>query len=522
MSTYMSGDDFEERKRQALAEVQQVTAPQMGAAEQAEVVKANAITREVDEKETSQYQLEQMLRTDSPLMDRARTEGLQQGASRGLLNSSMAVGAAQGAMIDRAQPFAINDAATYFNTAESNMRAQNQAELQNAQMSTETNIFNVGQVNQRTRDQAGFDLQAASQNAAAANSALNSFLDRENSIFMMESNQAFQAAENAADRTLQTNLQANQQAFLTSENALDRAQQTALQNDQQNFIAGESALDRAQQTQMQSNLFAQQTALQDDQQAFVTAESALDRAQQTALQNDQQAFLTGQQNAAFAQQSAMQAAEFAQQTAMQTADQTFQTAFQTAAFAQQTALQDDMQAFQTLSQQSQQTFQAGQAELDRNLAMNQTNAQTASAIVIGTMDAIGNISADPNLNATQKSNAIANAMNVAAGMPELHNIISGNTGGNNTGGGNTDGGGDNNDDGGGGDNNTTPADPNPDTNTSFNADGDNNWATNNTYTNTGNIYTGGYGNISTPWGGINLTPEQLEAIQNAERGGGRP
>ena len=197
MSTYMSGDDFEERKRRALAEVQQVTAPQMGAAEQAEVVKANAITREVDEKETSQYQLEQMLRTDSPLMDRARTEGLQQGAARGLLNSSMAVGAAQGAMIDRAQPFAINDAATYFNTAESNMRAQNQAELQNAQMSTETNIFNVGQVNQRTRDQAGFDLQAASQNAAASNSALNSFLDRENSIFMMESNQAFQAAENA-------------------------------------------------------------------------------------------------------------------------------------------------------------------------------------------------------------------------------------------------------------------------------------------------------------------------------------
>ena len=473
MSTYMTGDDFEERKRQALAEVQQVTAPQMGEAEQAEVVKANAITREVTPEETSQFQLEKMLRTDSPLMDRARTEGLQQGAARGLLNSSMAVGAAQGAMIDRAQPFAINDAATYFNTAESNMRAQNQAELQNAQMSTETNIFNVGQVNQRTRDQAGFDLQAASQNAAAANSALNSFLDRENSIFMMESNQAFQAAENAADRTLQTNLQANQQAFLTSENALDRALQTT-------------------------------------------------------LQDDQQAFASSQQSALFAQQTALQNAEFAQQTAMQTADQTFQTAFQSAAFAQQTALQDDAQAFETLSQQAQNEFAAGQAELDRELALNQTNAQTASAIVIGTMDAIGNISADPNLNATQKSQAIANAMNVAAGMPELHNIISGNnppagdnTDGGNTDGGNTDGGGgDNNDDGGGGDN-STPADPNPDTNTSFNADGDNNWATNNTYTNTGNIYTGGYGNISTPFGNINLTDEQRQAI--AERmGGGRP
>tara|TARA_B100001287_G_C22685498_1_gene533238 strand:- start:1246 stop:2649 length:1404 start_codon:yes stop_codon:yes gene_type:complete len=467
MSTYMTGDEFEERKRKALEQVQQVTAPQMGAAEQAEVVKANAITREVDEKETSQYQLDKMLRTDSPLMERARTEGLQQGAARGLLNSSMAVGAAQGAMIDRAQPFAINDAATYFNTAESNMRAQNQAELQNAQMSTETNIFNVGQVNQRTRDQAGFDLQAASQNAQASNSALNSFLDRENSIFMMESNQAFQAAENAADRTLQTNLQANQQSFLTSENALDRAQQTA-------------------------------------------------------LQDDAQAFAATQQSALFTQQTALQNAEFAQQTAMQTADQTFQTAFQSAAFAQQTALQDDAQAAATLSQESQQTFQAGQAELDRELALNQTNAQTASAIVIGTMDAIGNISADPNLNATQKTQAIANAMNVAAGMPELHNIVSGNnppaSGGDDDA---DDGGADGGDADDGGTDNSTPANPNPDTNTSFNADGDNNWATNNIVNpNTG----GGRGgrNYSTPFGNITLTPEQIEAIENAERDGFKP
>ena len=106
---------------------------------------------------------------------------------------------------------------------------------------------------------------------------------------------------------------------------------------------------------------------------------------------------------------------------------------------------------------------------------------------------------------------------------ELHNIISGNNPpaqtqeGGGTDGENTDGGGgDNNDGGGGGD--TTPANPNPNTNTSFNADGDNNWATNNIVNpNTG----GGRGgrNYSTPFGNINLTEEQLEAINRAERGG---
>lgn len=39
---------------------------------------------------------------DSTIMQRARTEGLQQANSRGLLNSSMAVGEAQGAVLDQA------------------------------------------------------------------------------------------------------------------------------------------------------------------------------------------------------------------------------------------------------------------------------------------------------------------------------------------------------------------------------------------------------------------------------------
>ena len=78
---------------------------------------------------TSAGMLDQMLSKDSPLMRRASTQGLQQAQNRGLLNSSMAAGASQGAMIDRAQPFAITDSNNVIQNAQRNTDARNQRGL---------------------------------------------------------------------------------------------------------------------------------------------------------------------------------------------------------------------------------------------------------------------------------------------------------------------------------------------------------------------------------------------------------
>jgi hypothetical protein len=242
---YMTGVEYDKRKKAAVDGVTDVTAPTLAAAGQADLVKANAINREVAEEETSAFQLDKILGSDSALMKRAESQGLQRGASRGLLNSSIAVEAAQGAMIDRAQPFALNDASTYFNTAESNMRANNQAELTNAQMGTELNIFNTGQDNTFATTQAGLDSQASIANAASANSALFSFLDRENAGFLQQNQQTFTAGENLADRTLRETLQAGSIAANASEAALSRAANVTLQDDSQAFSTTENALNRA-------------------------------------------------------------------------------------------------------------------------------------------------------------------------------------------------------------------------------------------------------------------------------------
>lgn len=65
------------------------------------------------DKGTVRGQMEGLLDPSSPLMLKAQTEALQGMNSRGLQNSSMAIGAGQSAMIDAALPIASQDAQTY-------------------------------------------------------------------------------------------------------------------------------------------------------------------------------------------------------------------------------------------------------------------------------------------------------------------------------------------------------------------------------------------------------------------------
>ncbi len=89
------------------------------------IAPARATNREVQQNELSQYQLQQMLASNSPLMRQQAAQGMARGGSRGLMNSSLSVGAAQGAMISGAQPFALQDSAWYGRTAADNMQATN-------------------------------------------------------------------------------------------------------------------------------------------------------------------------------------------------------------------------------------------------------------------------------------------------------------------------------------------------------------------------------------------------------------
>jgi len=80
---------------------------------------------DVQPNETVRSQLQQIIADDSPLMQQARTRALQTANSRGLLNSSMAMTAADSAMYDAAMPIATQDASTYARAGEFNANTKN-------------------------------------------------------------------------------------------------------------------------------------------------------------------------------------------------------------------------------------------------------------------------------------------------------------------------------------------------------------------------------------------------------------
>lgn len=110
---------------------------------EAQASRAAAYTRQAQQDEMSAYHLDQMLGSDSPLMQRARQKAYAGAAGRGLMNSSIAQGAAMGSMIDRASPFALQDATMHQRAATESLAAQNQASLTNAQLQTQASLGNM-------------------------------------------------------------------------------------------------------------------------------------------------------------------------------------------------------------------------------------------------------------------------------------------------------------------------------------------------------------------------------------------
>ena len=80
----------------------------------------------VDSNQTVQGQVKNIIDANSPLMQQAETRSLQKSNDRGLINSSISVGAGQGALYDAAMLMAAADASMYGRSAEVNNAVQNQ------------------------------------------------------------------------------------------------------------------------------------------------------------------------------------------------------------------------------------------------------------------------------------------------------------------------------------------------------------------------------------------------------------
>ncbi len=118
----------------------------------------------------------EITKQDSPMMQAAATEGLKIANRRGLLNSSIAAGASQGAALDRALPIASQDASQDFqrNSAARNfeygMASQDSSQASQAAMQkTEIGYQQAERKLDRTLQEklASWNLKSSDRNAAA-------------------------------------------------------------------------------------------------------------------------------------------------------------------------------------------------------------------------------------------------------------------------------------------------------------------------------------------------------------------
>lgn len=161
-----------------VATSQPVAATAVNAASTGYEPKGFAVTSD----QTVQGQLKNIVDAGSPLMKQAETRAMQKMNQRGLINSSIAVGAGQDAVIGAAFPIAQQDAKAY-ETASTNTvnaknaalnfgaSAENAASSQNAQAGTNVSLANADAQN-----------KAAQDAAQAANARTTTVLNNQNQM----------------------------------------------------------------------------------------------------------------------------------------------------------------------------------------------------------------------------------------------------------------------------------------------------------------------------------------------------
>ena len=169
--------------------------------------------------QTVQGQLSGILAANSPLLQQARAASLAQMNQRGLVNSSMAVGAGQEAVIKQALPIASQDATTFANAGQLNTNLANQ----NAQ-------FNTGQSNTGLQFTTGAINQAALANAGAQNQAAQFTAGGMNQAALNNAANQNQAAQFTAGVQTDVSKQYSTALNSTVQNMLDQSMKVALAN----------------------------------------------------------------------------------------------------------------------------------------------------------------------------------------------------------------------------------------------------------------------------------------------------
>jgi hypothetical protein len=135
---------------------------------------------EVQEDSTVEGRLAGLLSQNNPYIDRARTEAAQTANRRGMLNTSMAAGAAEGAAIDRALPIAQQDARAFLEQQFLNQGYSNEESKHLADASIQRENLAAGLEQDTSKFNATQSFEASKLNQAAENRANEMYAAEQN------------------------------------------------------------------------------------------------------------------------------------------------------------------------------------------------------------------------------------------------------------------------------------------------------------------------------------------------------
>jgi hypothetical protein len=143
---------------------------------------------DVTPNQTVQQQTEDIVAKDSPLMQQARSLSNQQMNARGLINSSMAIGAGEDAVLGKAIQIGAQDANTYASSAQANAASANALAQFNA---TQSNAWNTNALDRALSvSQSALNRGSTASEAALNRSATTGNAELDNSFRVQASSDA--------------------------------------------------------------------------------------------------------------------------------------------------------------------------------------------------------------------------------------------------------------------------------------------------------------------------------------------
>ena len=200
--------------------------------------------------------LSQYMSQNNPLMQQAKTTALQSANSRGLANSSIAVGAGQTAAMNSMLPVAQQDAQVYASSDAANQSARNNQLQYNASNLQQTGIQNQNATNNMAQYNTSNQQQTNLTNTQAANNTSQFNAGNQQQTNLTNAQAANQNAQYNAGNTQQVNL-ANQASTNQSNQYNTGILANTMQQNQ--TAANSSAQFNSQQTNAQSQFNASQS-----------------------------------------------------------------------------------------------------------------------------------------------------------------------------------------------------------------------------------------------------------------------